>query len=427
MSNLALPFVMPKIKDQALETAKYANLLRALRSRRAGRIELDHLPVDVSIDMSTACHLKCVYCATGSGVLDRKPQVLGVDEHQRILDFCGEQLFNAWYFSNGEPLLNKRMHRIIADAARRDIFTVISTSLSVPLSDQRVDEILLSGLGILSCAIDGIDAATYNKYRVGGNFALVMKNLDRLVARKRALDLEFPLIEWRCLVFRHNQDQQEETARFALDRGVDMVELWPGVTPTEAPEGGVASMTNSLKSPPYFGPAIERGVQRQDSILRRLAKHEGFQMGLPGPEQFRKKCDWLYFSSMFYPGDSVGPCCVLGNIDTDFGALAEGVGYRDIWNNNKYREARECFQDSGKSSSVCRSCPNPMAQDYFFRSSLKAYLLNAPEWFLNTVCAAPDQLFYPVDLYLMPEEFLALKRYRQAKSALSAAAESAMA
>ncbi|BBL73448.1 radical SAM/SPASM domain-containing protein [Methylomagnum ishizawai] len=424
MSASSFPLVLPKVQDTALETTKYQNLLRALRNRRLNAARLDHTPLDITVDMCTACHLRCPYCATGSGVLDRRAQVLDLEEHRRILDFCGEQLFTIWYFSNGEPLLNKRLHRIVADAKRYGIFTVISTSLSVPLSDTRIDEILYSGLDLISCSIDGPDAATYNRYRIGGDFNLVQRNLERLIARKRELGLQYPLIEWRYLVFRHNQDLQAETRRMAHSKGVDILELFQGSAPAQAPEGAVAAMTGALLSPAISGPAVEAGLRRRDTLLRRHLPELSINPGEPGPGLLGRKCDWLYFGSMFYPDGSVGPCCVLGNSDTDFGQRGPGLDYRALWNNPKYLDARASFPTPPKPShSICAHCPAPQVQDWFFRQSLRAYLLNAPEWFIQAVLAEPEQLFYPVDLYMMPDEFMALKRYQQAKPSVRQAGE----
>lgn len=419
MSGSALPLVMPKLQDEALERLKYTNLLKALRNRRQRSVELDNTPLDVTIDLCTACHLRCPYCATGSGVLDRRAQTLSVDEHQRILGFCGENIFTAWYFSNGEPLLNKRLPEIIADAQRHGIFTVISTSLSVPLSDARLDALLLSGLNILSCSIDGCTAEVYNQYRIGGDFALVMRNLERLIARKAELGLEYPLIEWRFLAFRHNQHQQAEVARIALDKGVDMLEFFPGSAPAELAPGAVARMTEPLASPALLGPAIAAGLKRRDTPLRQHSLDQFVSLAEPPRQHLNQKCDWLYFGGMYYPDGSVGPCCLLGNRDTDFGRRGDAVNYQDIWNNAQYRDARSCFNQplAQESRSVCAKCPGPEVQDRFFRQSLRAYLLNAPEWFLKTAYENGDQLFYPVDLYLMPDEFVALGNYGRAMAA----------
>jgi 2-iminoacetate synthase ThiH len=71
MSDLALPYVLPRVRNPELELTKYSNLLRALQARRSRASRVSALPIDLTIDLTTACQLRCPYCAVGNGTITR--------------------------------------------------------------------------------------------------------------------------------------------------------------------------------------------------------------------------------------------------------------------------------------------------------------------------------------------------------------------
>ena len=109
------------------------------------------------------------------------------DLFDALLDELGEYLFLIMFYNYGEPLLNKNLPDFIRKAAARNIETEVHTNLSLPLSDQQVEELLGSGLNYLNASIDGFSQETYQIHRVGGNLDLVKRNLERLVATRDRL------------------------------------------------------------------------------------------------------------------------------------------------------------------------------------------------------------------------------------------------
>lgn len=413
MAGFALPSLLPAIRDPGLEFEKYANLLLALVSRRQLLTRVENRPFEITLDLTTACNLRCPYCAHGSKINWRPTTTMRTAEHDAILNFCGRQAFTGWYFSNGEPLLHKQFPEIMTHTEQFELFSVISTNLSMPLSTARIDAIISSGLDILCASIDGASAATYGKYRIGGNYDLVMENLARFIERKKALGAVRPYLEWRFLVFEHNQHEQAEVSRKAWEMGVDMLEFFHGSAPDSAPEGSVRRATIPISQPVISGPAIEWGNARMDTLLRRLLSRPVRSPPVAaGPAEFHHKCDWLYFGSMFYPQGSVGPCCVVGNEESDFGRVGDGRDYASVWNNENYAAARRIFSaDDAPPHEVCSRCHNPDAQDYMFRLSLQAYLLNAPNWFLRILATDPERFFFPVDFALIPQVLAAVREH----------------
>ena len=222
MSDLALPYVLPGIQNADLELVKYLNLLKSFQGRRQRTAQVDASPIDLTIDLTTSCQLHCPYCAVGNGTIVRQKRIMHDAMYGRILGDVGDPCFIIWYFSTGEPLLHKRFADLVRTSSHQEIFSVISTNLSLKLSDDTLEKLLTCGLGMISVSLDGATPETYAQYRRGGEFALVTDNLRRLIAIKQRLGLIFPLIEWRFLRFRHNEHEAALARTLATEWGVDV-------------------------------------------------------------------------------------------------------------------------------------------------------------------------------------------------------------
>src|SRR5918993_1047247 len=80
-----------------------------------------------------------------------------------------------------------------------------------------------SGIDEVTFSIDGATAESYAKYRQRGDFAKAIRNLTALVDEKRKNGLDVPFVNWRYILFTHN-DRDDEMAlarRMASDIGVD--------------------------------------------------------------------------------------------------------------------------------------------------------------------------------------------------------------
>ncbi|EGY25628.1 radical SAM superfamily protein [Desulfovibrio sp. A2] len=422
MGDLALPHILPRVRDPRREARKYANFLLALRARRAGAARVAHHPFDLTVDCATLCQLHCPYCAVGNGTIRRGRALMETALHERLAADVAPDLFLAWYFSAGEPLLHPRLHEHLARTAGEEAFTVVSTNLSVPLSPARQEALLRSGLGMLSASVDGASAATYGQYRRGGDFALVMDNLAGLARRKREMGLQFPLLEWRFLLFAHNQHEVDTARSLAADMGLDLLEFFPGyaLPPGDPGEQGVHPMTAPMPERPISGPAYEAGLARREALIQRLTAEGAPPAPVPvdtakgagagGAAAAHRRCDWLYYSGMIYPDGAFGPCCVATDADDDFTRLDAHPGFGAAWNAPAFLRSREAFARGGAAETVCDRCPLPVAQELQFVQKVRAILRNAPDWVVRILSAAPDAFFLPADQRRLPVELAALRQ-----------------
>ena len=402
MGDLALPFVLPRINDPELEVLKFINFLQALEDRRRRALRPSALPIDLTIDFTTTCQLSCPYCAVGNGTMQRKSSLMSEPLYHQIVDELSETTFITWYFSTGEPLLHKRFSELMEYEKGKDVFSSISTNLSLPLSDDKIDALLICGLKQISVSLDGASPETYATYRVGGRFDLVLTNMVRLVKRKAELGLAFPLIEWRFLLFEHNGHEIEAATQMAREIGVDLLEFFPGYAPLDGP---VLPFRGTYSQNPVVGPAFDLGRTRCETPLQKhLADRSPWPAASPDPSTLPRKCDWHYLGSMIYPDGAVGPCCVSVDEKDDFGRIDEQVPFQSTFNNDQYLAARRSFVTGKASNSICDVCPTPIAQHQQFTQKLRALLRIAPDWALTILESDFNRFFYRSDLWLLPNE-----------------------
>src|SRR5579863_1511586 len=167
---------------------------------RASRIKAR--PVKLTFDPTNVCQLRCPLCPTGLQVQDRDTGHAQLHMFQHLIEEVGDYLFFIDFFNWGEPLLNPRVEEFIRLASSKKIVSSMSTNLSLPLTDDRVNRIVTSGLNEMIVSLDGASSQTYATYRRQGKFDLVYGNMQRIIQEKRRLGQTFPLVTWQFLVFR---------------------------------------------------------------------------------------------------------------------------------------------------------------------------------------------------------------------------------
>lgn len=284
---------------------RFFNYLLLHLEMRLGRSRLLSRPYELCIDVSNKCNLACPFCPTGRRESGRGKGSISFDNFASIVDELAPYAFSLELFNWGEAFFNRELPRLIAHARRRRLVTVVSSNLSFKLSEQTVREIVASGLTHLTASVDGADQGSYEVYRRGGRFDLVMDNLRAFVRLKRETNSPFPILNWVYLIFAHNEDRVEDARRLAQEIGVDRF----------AARGG-------LYDDPSWAP-------RQAQPVPYLAQE---------PD----RCVHLWKKAVFHWDGGVASCCNGFHEKDDFGAWRPGAFGR-IWNNEKFVAARRIW------------------------------------------------------------------------------------
>ncbi len=365
----------------------FSNFLRAKYNMYTGAARVDSYPYYLCVDPSDICQLRCPTCPTGVENESRRqkesPLQVYRDDRQKmspalfdaLLDEVGEYVFLMMLYNFGEPLLNAHLPSFIRKASDLDIETEVHTNLSLKVSDERVDQLLDSGLDRLEVSADGFSQGAYEVHRVGGNVALVKQNLERLAAAKERLG-SATRITYKLLVFSHNEHEVDAARAYCERIGIEFSSP-DGIARDES--WVPARRRGEKPVDPRADPEeLERTLATWDQAGRKdyfLEADLRPTWGLPPlGSPFPAACGWHYGYSVITAGGCVTPCCGTAKQVDDFGTVSPGTtSFADVWNGPYYQKARATFGGRAPAElqgvdTVCERCYFPKFLQHLYSS-----------------------------------------------------------
>ena len=288
---------------------------------RLGRTSLLSRPYKLTIDVSNKCNLSCPFCLTGQRQGGRAKGNISLESFTSIIDELAPYAFSLDLFDWGEPFFNPELPLLIEYAHRKGLITTVSSNLSFKLTDEQIASVVRSGLTYLTASVDGADQRSYEIYRRGGKFDLVMQNLRAFVRLKRELGSETPRITWQYLVFAPNEDRVDEARRLAQEIGLD----------------GFRPLAGTYEDPSW--------EPKGDYSFHYLYVHPN-------------RCVWLWNSAVFHWDGGWASCCMGFEKHDDFAQWQPG-SFRQLWNNEKFVAARRIWTEKESplpEGHYCTSC-----------------------------------------------------------------------
>jgi hypothetical protein len=190
--------------------------LRKDETPRQRPTEVAALPSRLYIECTAACNISCAQacCAPETGITrTRTAGMLEFDLFQRVIDEAGPALGRVDFFNYGETFLHKRAVEMCEYIKSRFPHIYLYTSTNgLALTDPQVRRLVASGIDEVTFSIDGATPESYVKYRQRGDFSRAIATLGAAADEKRRAGRDVPVINWRYILFTHN-DSAEEMAR----------------------------------------------------------------------------------------------------------------------------------------------------------------------------------------------------------------------
>lgn len=351
---------------QAL-TVKILNLFLARHHLQTGSASVLSRPFGLVIDPSNLCQLACPGCVHSTRneelkVFDWPKGTLSEDRLSALLKLYGPYAIGAYFCNYGEPLLNLQTPKLIRLAKTYLLRTALSTSLSVRRFD--ADAYVESGLDFMVIAIDGATQPVYERFRRNGDLALVLSNIRKLVAAKRKLRKRTPVLSWNFLAFEHNAHEISLAAGIARKLGVNQFRIvnpfevrWddPEIRPAPA-EGGVRrldwwSIASEADNWNPFPESLDGSA-----ITRAFEEVWDKQAAGDSPPSSGHTCHWLYKNMVMDATGRILPCCGGPRPDTNLVFDRFDGSGGDVFNSEKYRQARAWFSGHAAASDDAPHC-----------------------------------------------------------------------
>lgn len=181
-------------------------------------------PSQVIIDVTELCNLACTHCphpdfkqsAHYAGRnLDPELCAKAIGE---IADAGAGLVQQVRFTSEGEPLLHRGLYAMVADAVARSGTFVSLTTNGVLLTEDRIVQLLSTGLHLVDVSIDAFTPATYAAIRVRGDLAVTRANVQRLIATVREQRLSTRVVV-SYIEQPENVSETDDFERFWRDAG----------------------------------------------------------------------------------------------------------------------------------------------------------------------------------------------------------------
>jgi radical SAM protein with 4Fe4S-binding SPASM domain len=280
-------------------------------------------------------------CPTGKGDSGSKKNFMDFNLFRLVFDQLKNSLVEVDMFNWGEPLLNKDLTKMIryAKGVNKTVNIITSTNLNID-NNNLLLELLGSGIDKIIVSCDGAAKESYSKYRVGGDFDLVMKNLRFLSEKNKKADNRVSVV-WNFIVFKHNEHEVKDAREMAVRMGVP---INIGLMRTSLKDEILKPHNESIKKDREFIPdnPLYSAYDKSGLVTRKILK------------TCKKPWNMISVNS----SGIVFPCCAVYEDAHGFGDVKK-ESIKNIWNNGKFVSARrEILNKNLPESTICGACRN---------------------------------------------------------------------
>ena len=308
---------------------KIKNILIALNDFKRRKEKPLSSPLYIKVEPTRICNLRCTGCIQSSEGYKTQPGIKSqfkIEDFKKVVDALHNTLLGISFSYYGEPLLGKSLMKMVKYAHDKRVGTMFPTNFSVKISDVKAKEIVDSGLDMMMISLDGASKETYSKYRVGGNFDLILENVKKIHQAKISLKSKSPHLRWKFIVFDHNKHEIDYVKQNYKKLGFDSL---------------------SLEADMYSKKSKEK--IRKNKYLKKIRNK-------------KLACFWVWFTLIIEYNGNVSPCCGIDDLVTldtfDLGNVYE-TDVLDVWTGNNYQKLRKGFKKNESNQmlhSTCQTC-----------------------------------------------------------------------
>ena len=296
----------------------YSRRSKTLESSDPKNWGLIDFPVEVALELSNHCNLRCVMCPVPD--LKRKRGFMEESIFKKIAaDLAGKSGFIFLPQGFGEPLLHPLWAQLMTFACGMEIHPITILTNGMLLSGEKMAAVT-ENADIVVVTLDGSSAKTYESVRVNSSFEKVTGNIKNFL-RMRG-NSERPHCVIRIIRMR---DTEEEIETFRT--------FWS----QEIGKGDLVHVSDCID---WAGSVEYRGVYRNRERTK------------------RHPCRMLWKNLTVYHNGQVSPCCYDAEGELIVGDVLSQT-LREIWSGDSLRNLRTLHLTSQyKKIPICSRCRN---------------------------------------------------------------------
>ncbi len=288
-------------------------------------------PLAVSIEPTNRCNLRCPECPSGNDTLKRSRGFMDRAMFTSLIDQLSPHLLYLTLYFEGEPYLHPDFFDFVNYATSKGIYVATSTNGHF-LDPDSAEKTVRSGLKKLIISLDGYDQASYEQYRIGGDFGKVISGVKNLAEARSRQKGKKPEIVLQCLLFSTTEDKKPEIRNLGMKSGADRV---------------------VFKTAQFYNYEMGNPLMPSNQPNSRYSrKHTGdFRLTARQPNS----CFRMWSSCVITWDGLVVPCCFDKDADHVYGDL-KTEKFSNIWRNAKAETFRNSILKQRKSVDICQNC-----------------------------------------------------------------------
>lgn len=278
-------------------------------------------PLYIQIEHSGQCNLRCPICIKGIDGLredySRSAMPFEIGLYKKILDEARQYSCPSISFhNNDEPLLLSDLEYRVKLAKEAGFLDIILTTNAMLLDQKRTDQLLMSGVTKINFSVDAFNEADYRERRRGGDFNIILKNIEYFLEQRRKANLKLPIARVTCVLTKDSVKDMNRFWEFWMKR-VDVVEFQNFQA--------IKGYTEEFRPP---------GSMVDDSFT----------------------CNGPWQQVVIRANGEILPCCSFYGTEMVLGNIAVSSIY-DVWNGHEMRKIREeLLLNNFDFSPACKKC-----------------------------------------------------------------------
>ena len=285
------------------------------------------MPLAAGLEFTNVCNLRCPECPSGSDKLTRARGFMTEKLFDKFITEAAPYLHNINLYFQGEPMLHPLFFDFIEKCGNTRI--TVSTNGHF-LSEENSRKLAESAISKLIVSLDGMDSSSYSRYRVGGDFDLVLAGI-RSVSREISKIKSSVKLEIQFLVNRYNEFQMPAVRQFAKEVKASL----------------------KLKSMQVMNCERIEEWMPENEKFRRYRKNENGIFKLNN--SYNNSCLRLWTNPVITWDGKVVPCCFDKDADHVMGDLNK-ESLRGIWHGEKFKSFRDAVLRNRQAIEICRNC-----------------------------------------------------------------------
>ncbi|MFC2051133.1 radical SAM/SPASM domain-containing protein [Chloroflexota bacterium] len=167
-----------------------------------------NFPSHIDIEASSKCQLQCPMC--GQRRMDAKMKGnMNFELYKRIIDECvARHVYSVKLSWRGEPVLNPDLFKMVKYAKDKGIKDVAFLTNVEGFDDDKVQELIESGVDWISCSVDGL-YQTYDRIRYPAKFEDTVEKIKKIVEIRRKVNRQKPLVRIQTIFSAIKSDPAE--------------------------------------------------------------------------------------------------------------------------------------------------------------------------------------------------------------------------